>query len=105
MIEFELRSCVLYAKNTIKTTANIIVACEWEDERLIWQLLRKREPGETGKVQKPPVMLEDLCQQIWKTQQWPQDWKMSVFISIPKKSMPKNVQTTAQLHSSHMLAK
>ena len=31
-------------------------------------------------------MLHSLCQQIWKTQQWPQDWKMSVFIPIPKKS-------------------
>ena len=45
-----------------------------------------------------------ICQQIRKTQQWPQDWKRSVFISIPRK-MPKNAQTTAQLHSSHMLAK
>ena len=45
-------------------------------------------------------MLHSLCQQIWKTQQWPQDWKMSIFIPIPK-----NVQTTAQLHSSHTLAK
>ena len=31
-------------------------------------------------------MLHWTCQQIWKTQQWPQDWKMSVFIPIPKKS-------------------
>ena len=46
-----------------------------------------------------------ICQQIWKTQQWPQDWKRSVFIPIPKKAMPKNVQTIAQLHLSHMLAK
>jgi len=29
--------------------------------------------------------LHSICQQIWKTQQWPQDWKMLVFISIPKK--------------------
>ena len=29
------------------------------------------------------------CQQMWKTQQWPQDWKRSVFIPIPKKSNPK----------------
>ena len=35
-------------------------------------------------------------------QQWPQDWKRSVFIPIPKKAMPKNAQTTAQLHSSHI---
>ena len=30
-------------------------------------------------------MLHSICQKIWKTQQWPQDWKRSVFISIPKK--------------------
>ena len=41
-------------------------------------------------------VLHSTCQQIWKTQQWPQDWKRSVFIPIPKKKMPKNVQTTAQ---------
>ena len=41
-------------------------------------------------------VLHSICQQIWKTQQWPQDWKRSVFILIPKKEMPKNVQTTAQ---------
>ena len=42
-------------------------------------------------------VLHSICKQIWKTQHWPQDWKTSVFIAIPK-----NVQTTAQLHSSHM---
>ena len=31
-------------------------------------------------------VLHSICQQIWKTQQWPQDWKRSVFIPIPKKS-------------------
>ena len=49
-------------------------------------------------------VLHSICQQIWKTQQCPQDWKRSVFISIPK-AIPKNAQTTAQLHSSHMLVK
>ena len=34
-------------------------------------------------------VLHSLCQQIWKTQQWPQDWKRSVFISIPKKGNAK----------------
>ena len=47
-------------------------------------------------------VLHSICQQIWKTQQWPQDWKRSVFIPIPR-AMPKNAQTTTQLHSSHML--
>ena len=50
-------------------------------------------------------VLHSICQQTWKTQQWPQDWKMSIFIPIPKKAMPKNAQTTAQLHSSHTLVK
>ena len=34
-------------------------------------------------------VLHSLCQQIWKTQQWPQDWKRSVFIPIPKKGKAK----------------
>ena len=48
-------------------------------------------------------VLCSICQQIWKTQQWPQDWKRSIFIPIPKKGNAKNAQTTAQLHSSHTL--
>ena len=35
-------------------------------------------------------MLQSVCQQIWNAPQWPQDWKRSVFIPIPKKAMPKN---------------
>ena len=50
-------------------------------------------------------VLHLICQQIWKTQQWPQDWKTSVFIPIPKKAMRKNLQTTTQLLSSHTLCK
>ena len=34
-------------------------------------------------------VLHSICQQMWKTQQWPQDWKSSVFIPIPKKGNPK----------------
>ena len=48
-------------------------------------------------------MLHSKCQQIWKTQQWPQDWKRPIFIPIPK-ATPKNVQATAQLHPSHTVA-
>ena len=50
-------------------------------------------------------VLHSICQQIWKTQQWPWNWKRSVFIPIPKKKMPRNVQTTTQLYSPHMLGK
>ena len=50
-------------------------------------------------------MLHSICHQIWKIQQCPQDWKRSVFILFPNKGNAKNVQTTAQLHSSHLIAK
>ena len=49
-------------------------------------------------------VLHSTCQQIWKTQHWPQDWKRSVFIPIPRKAVPMNVQTTTQLHLSHPLS-
>ena len=49
-------------------------------------------------------VLYSLCQQIWRTQQWARDWKRSIFIQSKRKARPKNAQTTAQLHSSHMLA-
>ena len=48
-------------------------------------------------------VLQSLCQQIWKTQQWPQDWKGQFSFQSQRKAMSKNAQTTAQLHSSHML--
>ena len=49
-------------------------------------------------------VLHSICQEIWKIQQWPQDWKRSVFIPIPqKRQCPKNAQSTTQLHSSHTL--
>ena len=51
-------------------------------------------------------LLHSICQQIWKTQQWPQYWKKISFHSNPKeRQCQRNVQTTTQLHSSHMLAK
>ena len=50
-------------------------------------------------------VLHSICQQIRKTQQWPLDWKKSIFIPIPKRAMPKNIQTTVQLHSFHKLAR
>jgi len=48
-------------------------------------------------------VLRSICQQIWKTQQWPQDWKSQFSFQFQRKAMPKNTQTTAQLDSSHML--
>ena len=50
-----------------------------------------RIPAELFQVLKDDVakVLHSVCQQIWKTQQWPQDWKRSVFIPIPKKGNAK----------------
>ena len=50
-------------------------------------------------------VLHSICQQIWKTQLWPQDWKGQFSFQSQRKAMPKNAYTTAQLHSSHTLVK
>ena len=50
-------------------------------------------------------VLHSICQHIWKTQQWPQDWKGQFSFQSQRKVMPKNAQTTAQLHLSHTLVK
>ena len=50
-------------------------------------------------------VLQSICQQSWKTQQWPRDWKRSVFIPIPKKGNAKECSDDRRLHSSHTLAK
>ena len=66
-------------------------------------------PGELFKILKDDAvkMLHSLCQQIWKTQQWPQDWKRSVFIRIPKKGNTKecsNYRTIALIsHASKVM--
>ena len=54
-------------------------------------------------------VLHSICQQIWKTQQWPQDWKRSVFIPIPKKGNAEecsNYRTIALIsHASRVMLK
>ena len=54
-------------------------------------------------------VLHSICQQIWKTQQWPQDWKISVFIPVPKKGRAKecsNYGTVALIsHASKVMLK
>ena len=53
--------------------------------------------------------LHSICQQIWKTQQWPQDWKRAVFIPVPKKTNAKecsNYHTIALIsHTSKLMLK
>ena len=66
-------------------------------------------PAELLKILKNDTVkvLHSICQQIWKTQQWPQDWKKSVFIPIPKKGNAKeclNYHTIALIpHASKVM--
>ena len=68
-------------------------------------------PVELFQILKDDAMkvLHSVCQQIWKTQQWPQDWKMSVFIPISKKGNAKecsNYHTIALMsHASKVMLK
>ena len=83
----------------------------------IWHLVRSSQsagdgiPAELFQILKDDAVkpLHSICQQIWKTQQWPQDWKRSVFIPIPKKSNAKecsNYHTIAPiLHASKAMLK
>ena len=54
-------------------------------------------------------VLHSVCQQIWKTQQWPQDWKRSVFMPIPKKGNPKECSNHCTIalisHTSKVMLK
>ena len=64
-------------------------------------------PGELFEILKDDAVkvLHSPCQQIWKTQQWPQDWIYQFSFQSQRKAIPKNGQTTTQLHSSHMLVR
>ena len=68
-------------------------------------------PGELFQILKDDAVkvLHSICQHIWKTQQWPQDWKRSVFIPIPKKGNAKecsNYCTMALIsHASKVMLK
>ena len=68
-------------------------------------------PAELFQILKENALkvLHSICQPTWKTQQWPQDWKMSVFIPIPKKGNAKecsNYQTTVLIsHASKIMLK
>ena len=64
-------------------------------------------PAESFKILKDDAfkVLYSLCQQICKTQQWPRAGKSQFSFQYQRKAMQKNAQTTAQLHSSHTLAR
>ena len=69
---------------------------EFEDKWALGSITTNKASGVDGipvelfQVLKDAVkLLHSICQQIWKTQQWPQDWKRSVFIPVPKKGNAK----------------
>ena len=68
-------------------------------------------PGELFQILKDDAVkvLHSICQEIWKTQQWPQEWKRSVFIPIPKKGNAKeclNYRTVVLIsHASKVMLK
>ena len=70
---------------------------ECEVKWALGSITTNKASGDDGIPVEPFQILEDdavkvlhsVCQQIWKTQQWPQDWKRSVFIPIPKKGNAK----------------
>ena len=68
-------------------------------------------PGELFQILKDDAVkvLHSICHQIWKTQQWPQDWKTSIFIPIPKRGNAKecsNYRTVALIsHTSKVMLK
>ena len=68
-------------------------------------------PGELFQILKDDVLkvLHSICQQIWKSQQWPQDWKRSIFIPIPKKGNAKEYlnycTTVLVLHANKVMVK
>ena len=78
--------------------------------------MNKASEGDGIPVELFPILKDDavkvlysICQQIWKTQQWPQDWKRSVFIPTPKKGNAKecsNYHTIAFIsHASNVMLK
>ena len=68
-------------------------------------------PAELFKILKDDavIVLHSICQQIWKTQQWPQNWKRSVFIPVPKKGNAKECSNYCTivliLHASKIILK
>ena len=95
-----------------------LIQTSWMDYEAKWALesitTNKASGGDGIPVELFQILKDDavkvlhsICQQIWKTQQWPKDLERSVFIPIinQRKAMPKSAQTTTQLHSSHILVK
>ena len=92
---------------------NLECEVKWALESII---TNKASGGDVIPVELSQILKDDaekvlrlICQQIWKTQQWPQDWKMSVFILIPKKGNLKECSNYCTItlisHTSKVMLK
>ena len=108
--------CILHPASPM--VINVLYSyLEWEVKWALGSITMNKAGGGNGipvelfQILKDDAMkvLHSICQQIWKTQQWPQDWKRSVFIPIPKKGNAKecpNYRTIALiLHASKVMLK
>ena len=85
---------------------------EYEVKRALGSIITNKASGDNGipdelfliRKDDSVKLLHSTYQQIWKTQQWPQDWKRSVFIPIPKKGNAKEC-SIVELCSLHMLVR
>ena len=108
-------ACMLRVENGIRRKEPDILECEvkWALESITTNKASGGDgiPVELFQILKDDAVkvLHSICQQIWKTQQWPQDWKRSVFIPIPKKGNAKecsNYRTIALIsHASKVMLK
>ena len=105
----KLSSCHLYQALLVS-----FILCVFLEEKII--TTNKASAGDGIPVELLQILKDDAvkvlhskCQQIWKTQQWPKDWKRSVFIPIPKKGNDKecsNYRTIAHIsHTSKVMLK
>ena len=100
--------CFLTCKQISQEAGQVVLNCEvkWAIRSIT---MNKASGGDGIPVELFQILKDDavevlhsIYQQIWKTQQWPQDWKSQFSFQSQRKAMPKYVQTTTQLHSFHM---
>ena len=83
---------------------------EWEVKWALESIIANKASGGDGiPVERFQILKDDavkvlhsICQQIWKAQQWPQDWKRSVFIPIPKKG---NAKEHSNYHTMSLISR
>ena len=110
----DIKKCQEYTEKLYKKDLHDGVITHLEPDILEWDVkwalrsmtMNKASGGDGIPVELSQILKDDavnvlhsICQQIWKTQQWPQGWKRSVFIPIPKKGNAKecsNYHTIAQ---------